>query len=122
MSRDIAMVARDFERSAGREISYAEMKCNQFVIAVLRASVAPDFPNTLANDFVHSPRFMQVDTPQAGDLVHWSGHIGIVLDPDLGEFIGSQTSTGVAISNYKRGYWNGAFGGKKPDAFLRFIF
>lgn len=122
MARDIATVARDFERSAGREISYAEMKCNQFVIAVLRASVAPDFPNILANDFPNSPRFQRVDSPAPGDLVHWSGHIGIVLDPDLGEFIGSQTSTGVAIANYKRGYWNGSYGGKRPDTFLRFIY
>jgi hypothetical protein len=122
MARDIAQVARDFERSAGREISYAEMKCNQFVIAVLRSSVAADFPNTLANDFQFSPRFQKVDSPAAGDLVHWPGHIGIVLDPDLGEFIGSQTSTGVAIANYKKGYWNGAYGGKRPDCFLRFIY
>ena len=122
MSRDIAQVARDFERLAGKEISYAEMKCNQFVIAVLRQSVAPDFPNILANDFPHSPRFQKVDSPAAGDLVHWPGHIGIVLDPDLGEFIGSQTSTGVDIANYKKGYWNGAYGGKKPDTFLRFIY
>lgn len=122
MAREIATVARDFERSANREISYAEMKCNQFVIAVLRASVDPSFPNILANDFPNSPRFQKVDSPAAGDLVHWSGHIGIVLDPDQGDFIGSQSSTGVAISNYKRGYWNGAFGGKRPDAFLRFLY
>lgn len=118
---DIAEAAKTYEFRQGREISYGEMKCNQFVLAVLRSTVARDFPNTLADDFQHSPRFMKVNDPKAGDLVHWPGHIGIVLDPDQGIFIGSQTSTGVAESNYKSGYWNGSYGGKRPDYFLRFI-
>ncbi|EYF08464.1 NlpC/P60 family protein [Chondromyces apiculatus] len=121
MSFDIAQTARDFERNAGHEILYSEMVCNQFVIAVLRKTVEPSFPMIRADDFAHSPKFMKVDLPQAGDLVHWPGHIGIVLDPDKGDFIGSQTSTGVAVANYKNGYWNGSFGGKRPDAFYRYI-
>lgn len=120
MGYEIAQVARNYEQMQGREISYAEMKCNQFVVAVLRASVNPKFPYMLANDFASSPYFQKVTEPQAGDLVHWPGHIGIVLDPDQGTFIGSQTSTGVAEANYKKGYWNGSYGGKKPDAFLRY--
>jgi hypothetical protein len=55
-------------------------------------------------------------------LIHWPGHIGIVLDPDLGIFIGSQTRTGVAEARYKgQSYWNGDFNGKTPDYFLRFM-
>ena len=61
----------------------------------------------------------KTDTPLKGDLVHWPGHIGIVIDPDLGYFIGAQTSTGVAEANFKQGYWHGQYGGKKPDYFLR---
>lgn len=122
MGYNIAQVARDFEFNAGREIAYAEMKCNQFVIAVLRQASDPNFPNMLANDFVNSPRFMKVNEPAAGDLVHWPGHIGIVLNPDSGEFIGSQSSTGVAVSNYKSGWWAGQFNGKTPDYFLRLMY
>lgn len=121
MSFDIATVARNFEREVGHEILYSEMVCNQFVIAVLRKSVDPSFPMIRADEFSEHPRFMKVDQPRAGDLVHWPGHIGIVLDPDQGEFIGSQTSTGVAVANYKKGYWDGNYGGKKVDAFLRYI-
>jgi hypothetical protein len=120
MSYEIAQYARSYEQMQGREISYAEMKCNQFVLAVLRGTVAPRMPNILADDFAHSPYFQRVDTPRAGDLVHWPGHIGIVLDPDLGTFIGSQTSTGVAESNYKSGWWSGDYHGKRPDYFLRY--
>ena len=120
MSREIAQYARDYERMMGREISYGEMVCNQFVLAVLRATVAPTIKNILADDFANSAFFQKVDSPQAGDLIHWPGHIGIVLDPDHGIFIGSQTSTGVAEANYKNGWWSGAYQGKKPDYFLRF--
>jgi hypothetical protein len=51
MSFDIASVARDFERSAGHEILYSEMVCNQFVIAVLRKAVDPSFPMIRADQF-----------------------------------------------------------------------
>jgi hypothetical protein len=121
MSREIAQYARDYERMAGREIPYSEMVCNQFVLAVLRATVAPRIPNMRADEFANSPLFQKVDSPNAGDLVHWPGHIGVVLDPDHGIFIGSQSSTGVAESNFKSGWWSGAYAGKKPDYFLRFI-
>jgi len=121
MKYEIATIARNFESEVGHEILYSEMVCNQFVVAVLRKSVDPSFPMIRADDFPHSPHFMKVDLPQAGDLIHWPGHIGIVLDPDKGEFIGSQTSTGVAISNFKSGYWNGNYGGKRADHFLRWI-
>jgi hypothetical protein len=118
---EIAQIARYYEQTRGRAVSYLEMKCNQFVVAVLQASVDARFPQLLANDFPSSPRFQKVDQPMPGDLVHWPGHIAVVLDPDKGDFIGSQTSTGVAISNYKQGYWHGQYGGKKPDCFLRYI-
>ena len=121
MGYDIATYARNYERMVGHQISYREMKCNQFVLAVLRGTVASDIGNILADDFAHSPRFMKVNNPRAGDLIHWPGHIGIVLDPDHGVFIGSQTSTGVEEANYKHGYWHGEYHGKTPDYFLRFL-
>ena len=121
MSYDIATYARNYERLVGHQISYSEMVCNQFVLAVLRGTVAPSISNMRADEFANSPHFQKIDTPRAGDLVHWPGHIGVVLDPDHGIFIGSQTSTGVEEANYKNGWWSGQFHGKTPDYFLRFI-
>ncbi len=46
------------------------------------------------------------ESPENGDLVLWEGHGGIVWDASRGTFIGSQTSTGVALASYKSGYWN----------------
>ncbi len=109
----IASAAENYELEAGHEISYAEMQCNQFVVAVLRKSVDKGFPNMKADDFPHSPAFSRVDRPERGDLIHWSGHLGIVLDPHQKIFIGSQTSTGVDSESYAHGYW------AHPSCFLR---
>jgi hypothetical protein len=120
MSYDIATYAKNYERMVGHEVSYKEMVCNQFVLAVIRG-VGGAIEDVTADNFTNSPHFMKVSDPKPGDLVHWPGHIGIVLDPDHGIFIGSQTSTGVAEANYKNGYWNGSYGGKSPDYFLRYL-
>src|SRR5699024_4116567 len=58
----------------------------------------------------------KVDYSQAkpGDLVFFDtykkdGHVGIYLGG--GQFLGSQSSTGVAIANMSSGYWNQKFSG-----------
>lgn len=53
-----------------------------------------------------SPILETVDSPQRGDLVLWDGHAGFVYNPTLGDFLGAQTSTGVAIASYTTGYWS----------------
>ncbi len=62
--------------------------------------------------------FISVSIPQAGDLVMWDGHVGIIIDPGAGSFIGAQTSTGVAEANYKSGYWKD----RGVTGYLRFIY
>jgi hypothetical protein len=121
---DIGRTAENYESNhGGKHIGYGtgagHLVCNQFVGAVIRDSVDSSFREPLADDFLGTGKFVKVDSPRRGDLVHWPGHVGIVTDPDHGFFWGAQTSTGVARSNFKSGYWGGQYGGQKPDYFLR---
>lgn len=83
------------------------MDCSEFVWAVYREALVPGMPYMKSHTLAASSLFTKVETPLAGDVVYWSqGHVAIVEKPDTGEFIGSQSSTGVARSNYLTNvYW-----------------
>lgn len=84
------------------------MDCSEFVYSVyIRAGIS-DFPYLNSHAITASIAFEKVTgKPLPGDIVYWSqGHVAIVENPETGEFIGSQSSTGVARSNYKTNvYW-----------------
>ncbi len=48
--------------------------------------------------------FARVKTPQAGDLIVWPGHVGIVVDPLQHSFY-SLVSTGFDAQDYQGLYW-----------------
>jgi len=52
---------------------------------------------------------------EAGDLVMWDGHVGMITGGD--RFIGAQTSTGVAEASYANGYW----ANQAAPRYLRFV-
>ncbi len=53
-----------------------------------------------------SDHFHRVWTPQAGDLVVWQGHVGIVVSPKEHLFFSRLTSTGQDIASYDAPYWH----------------
>ncbi len=117
MSNLMASAAESWMRTHGH-VSHDVTDCSHFVVAVLNASDAPGFRYIRADEYLTSPSFYRVDAPEAGDLVHWPGHIAVVIDPMAGTFIGSQTSTGVDIANFKTNpYWSG----RSHRTFLRFM-
>ena len=48
--------------------------------------------------------FERVAQPQAGDLIVWRGHVGIVIRPSRHVFF-SYTHTGPGIDDYQAAYW-----------------
>ena len=89
------------------------MDCSEFVYSVYASGAGiTGFPYLNSHAIAASSKFEKVTEPGAGDIVYWSqGHVAIVENPETGEFIGSQTSTGVARSNYKTNvYWKARAG------------
>jgi hypothetical protein len=54
--------------------------------------------------YAGSEYFERVRTPQAGDLIAWPGHVGIVVDPMQHSFY-SLVSTGLEAQDYLGPYW-----------------
>jgi hypothetical protein len=54
--------------------------------------------------YAGNENFHRVKIPQAGDLIVWPGHLGIVVDPEEHSFY-SLVSTGLEIQNYEGPYW-----------------
>jgi len=83
--------------------------CSHFVYQVYRAA-GLDYGYATTSAIAGSSKFKSTTTPRKGDLVLWSGHMGIVLDPIEGSFMGAQ-SEGVGKSNYKtNSYWKNRAG------------
>jgi NlpC/P60 family protein len=54
--------------------------------------------------YIGSTNFIRVRVPQAGDLVVWRGHVGIVIDPQQHSFF-SFVSSGPETQFYDSPYW-----------------
>jgi cell wall-associated NlpC family hydrolase len=100
--------------------------CSHFVYQMLNAArtkVAKPYPPPQIIDYRNTATiessgvFFPTNVPETCDLVLWDSHVGIIVNPHEGKFIGAQTSTGVAEASYATGYWS-----EKPGKrFLRFV-
>lgn len=52
------------------------------------------------------PQFRRISHPQAGDLIVWRGHVGVVTDPKQHRFY-SSTESGPRTDDYESDYWRG---------------
>jgi|HubBroStandDraft_6_1064221.scaffolds.fasta_scaffold595666_2 cell wall-associated NlpC family hydrolase len=110
-NREIYDTARSY---VGTHMPYGtgagHIDCSHFVAKIINQATGTHFDYMVANDYDHSASFTRVDgKPEAGDIVFWHeaphGHVGVVLDPVSGQFIGSQSSHGVGTDHYNSGYW-----------------
>jgi hypothetical protein len=84
----------------------AKPDCSHFVHAIYtKAGFGYEYAQS-ADLFEGIDSFQRVKVPQAGDLVVWQGHVGIVVDPAEHSFYSSVIS-GFAIEDYRSHYWIG---------------
>jgi hypothetical protein len=97
--RAIADVAREQEEPDRRA-----QDCSHLVHETyLRAGF--DYPYASSFElYAGHESFVGVRNPQAGDLIVWPGHVGIVLDPREHQFF-SLVSTGAEAQDYEGPYW-----------------
>jgi hypothetical protein len=64
-----------------------------------------DYPYATSFElYAGHPNFRRVRNPQAGDLVAWPGHVGIVLEPRQHTFY-SLVRSGLQAEDYQGPYW-----------------
>lgn len=92
------------------------MDCSEFVYQSYRNAGFLTFLYT--NSSSMAAHLKTVTDPRPGDIVSWPGHVGIVEDPDTGDFLNAMSKkSGLGRANYKTNtYWAGRVGRK----FLRF--
>jgi hypothetical protein len=84
----------------------AKPDCSHFVHAIYtKAGFGYEYAQS-GDLFEGIDSFQRVKVPQAGDLVVWQGHVGIVVDPAEHSFY-SSVITGFAIEDYRSHYWIG---------------
>jgi len=89
-----------------KHLRYSEHDCSHLVHAIYQRA---GFPYSYAESedlYAGVEGFQRVSRPQAGDLVVWHGHVGIVIRPSQHAFY-SFLSRGPAIDDYKSRYWKG---------------
>jgi len=89
----------DYEQQARGKLDCSHLVHQIYVLAGI------DYPYASSFDlYAGSENFRRVKAPQAGDLVIWPGHVGIVLDPAQHTFY-SSVHSGLQAEFYDGPYW-----------------
>jgi hypothetical protein len=105
---------RPIARAQGRKIlaaiptvdveSESETDCSHLVHDIYELAGFPYEYVSSRELYIGSTNFTRVRVPQAGDLVVWRGHVGIVIDPQQHSFF-SFVSSGPDTQFYDSAYW-----------------
>lgn len=88
----------------GQQIDTTDLDCSHFVQSLFeRAGLYYGYaPSRVL--YAGMTGFKRVYHPQAGDLIVWPGHVGIVVDPEEETFV-SALRSGVKTASYTSRYW-----------------
>ena len=96
--------ARSFLLQLGSQIPDTDLDCSHFVQYLYeQAGLYYEYaPSHVL--YAGMEPFKRVRYPEAGDVIVWPGHVGVVVDPEEGTFL-SAVRSGVKTYSYRLGYW-----------------
>jgi hypothetical protein len=102
----LAILSAALESRAPAFRAEAHSDCSHLVHTIYERAGFP-YPYMSSSDlYLGSGDFRRVARPQAGDLVVWRGHAGIVVNPGQRTFF-SALHSGFGVENYDSAYWMG---------------
>lgn len=112
--RDVEPGTRLLSRAEGRELAGIALQAQQedveasdcsHLVNLTYRNAGYDYPYSSSFElYAGQENFARVRYPQAGDLVVWPGHVGIVMAPSEHSFF-SLVSTGLEVQDYGSPYW-----------------
>jgi cell wall-associated NlpC family hydrolase len=90
-----------------RQIHHSGRDCSHLIHDIYEEA---GFPYRYADSedvYAGAQGFQRVSRPQAGDVIVWHGHAGIVVHPVRHTFFSFLSSRGPGIDDYKSRYWKG---------------
>ena len=113
---DTPVSTTDLLLNTALEIEQTDLDCSHLVHYLYqRSGLDYDYANSMSL-YKGVSSFRRVAQPQAGDLIVWRGHVGIVVDPEEHSFV-SALRSGVKVSSYVSRYWQR----KGSPRFLRYV-
>ena len=102
----LAILSSALESRAPAMRAEAHSDCSHLVHTIYERAGFP-YPYVSSSDlYMGTDDFQRVARPQAGDLIVWRGHAGIVVNPRQRTFF-SALRSGFGVENYDSAYWMG---------------
>ncbi len=97
-------MASDFVLRLGHQLRWAGLDCSHLVHDIYERAGLPYDYATSRDLYDGVEAFRRVYHPEAGDIIVWRGHVGIIVDPEERSFL-SALRSGVKVSVYDTNYW-----------------
>lgn len=101
---DVPVAHTDLLLNFATTIRHTRLDCTHLIHDLYRRfGLDYDYANSITL-YKGIQGFRRVANPQAGDLIVWRGHAGIIVEPEGHTFV-SGLRTGVKVASYVSRYW-----------------